>query len=60
MSNMSYCRFSNTLEDLLDCYENIDDASELSEGEQGARASLIELCYDIALSHCYEVGQRIS
>lgn len=25
MSNMSYCRFRNTLQDLQDCYDNITD-----------------------------------
>ena len=59
MGNMSYCRFSNTLEDLDDCYENIDDASELSKGEQEARTRLIKLCCDIALDYCDEVGQHI-
>jgi hypothetical protein len=28
MGNMSYCRFSNTLGDLGDCYENMDDTPE--------------------------------
>jgi len=46
MSNMSYCRFQNTLEDLEDCYENIHDEidEEESESEYQARKELIELC----------------
>lgn len=32
MSNMSYCRFQNTLGDLGDCYENMDD-NDLSKDE---------------------------
>ena len=47
MGNMGYCRFSNTLSDLQDCYENMDD-DDLSEGEEKARLRLIKLCRDIA------------
>ncbi len=36
MGNMSYCRFENTLGDLQDCYDNIDDP-DLSESEKRAR-----------------------
>lgn len=42
MSNMSYCRFQNTLEDLRDCFEHIDD--DLSPDECRARQSLIRVC----------------
>ena len=48
MGNMSYCRFTNTLEDLRDCYDNIDDIEDLSEEEARARERLIKLCKDIA------------
>ena len=48
MSNMSYCRFQNTLQDLKDCYNNIDETKELSREEFYARKQLIELCKDIA------------
>jgi hypothetical protein len=46
---MSYCRFGNTLNDLRDCYENMDD--ECSEHENKKRALLIDLCHDIAESY---------
>lgn len=46
MSNMSYCRFHNTVGDLQDCYDHIDD--ELSVEEIEARRELINLCLDIA------------
>ena len=46
MGNMSYCRFTNTLEDLEDCYDHMDD-SNLSKEEERARARMIELCLDI-------------
>ena len=48
MSNMSYCRFENTLHDLQDCEENIHDTADLSEEERQARESLIEVCVNIA------------
>ena len=47
MSNMAYCRFQNTLNDLRDCYEHLDDKFE-SEDEERARASLMKLCRKIA------------
>jgi hypothetical protein len=47
MANMSYCRFENTLNDLRDCYRNIDE-TDLSRTEAAARKQLIELCQLIA------------
>jgi hypothetical protein len=47
MANMSYCRFHNTLEDLRDCYDNMDDG-DMSEAEKQARKRLIQLCREIA------------
>lgn len=47
MSNMSYCRFRNTLDDLRDCADVINDTSDLSHEEAQARRSLIQLCRDI-------------
>lgn len=41
MSNMSYCRFRNTLEDFIDCVENLED-HELSEEEALARYRMIK------------------
>jgi hypothetical protein len=46
--NMSYTRFQNTLEDLKDCYNNIEDISYMSADELRARKKLIELCQEIA------------
>lgn len=45
MSNMSYCRFRNTLEDLRDCYDNMDDAHT---DDRRARVALLKLCKQIA------------
>jgi hypothetical protein len=46
--NMSYVRFQNTLEDLKDCYNYIEDISYMSADELQARKKLIELCQEIA------------
>lgn len=46
MSNMSYCRFENTYDDLLDCYEHVND-DDLSDLENNYRDMLIQLCQDI-------------
>ena len=52
MSNMSHCRFQNTLEDLRDCYaamgaiDNPDE--ELSHEEAIALQRLVRLCRMVA------------
>ena len=46
MSNMSYCRFRNTLNDLQDCYNNMEE-DDLSIEEKQARQQLIQLCRNI-------------
>ncbi|MFC1453662.1 hypothetical protein ACFLQL_00595 [Verrucomicrobiota bacterium] len=56
MGNMSYCRFQNTLADLLDCQEHMDD--KLSGEEERARDRLIEACKEIAETE--EVAERVS
>lgn len=52
MSNMSYCKFQNTLNDLEDCYDTIGD--QLSPDEERARKKLIDLCEKIAMYIQYE------
>ena len=47
MSNMSYCRFTNTALNLEDCSEHMDD-EDLSDSEEKAKKRLIKLCQDIA------------
>ena len=47
MSNMSYCRFENTLADLRDCENNMNE-SDLSKEEKRARIELIQICERIA------------
>lgn len=47
MANMIYVRFQNTVTDLRDCYEHIDNEN-LSKEENRARTRLITLCRQIA------------
>lgn len=46
MSNMSYCRFENTANDLRDCLDHPGDA-DLSQSEKNARETLLALCRDV-------------
>lgn len=57
MTNMSYCRFRNTLGDMQDCWNQIEalldqDPTEFDkiddQEERHARMLLIELCLDVA------------
>ena len=59
MPNMSYCRYENTLSDLRDCYENLEESEGLSETEKESRERLIRLCVDIALEFGHEVGDAV-
>jgi hypothetical protein len=52
MSNMSYCRFQNTLSDLRECYDNLHDV--LGDDEARARQKLLRVCFDI-MSECSNV-----
>jgi len=48
MSNMSYCRFENTVLDLIDCRNAIEEPDEeLSFREENAKRELIEICREI-------------
>lgn len=47
MANMAHCRFSNTVTDLQDCYDHIDDDLR-SDAEIRAHARLVTLCRQIA------------
>lgn len=40
MSNMSYCRFQNTLRDLQDCLDYLDDELD-DEDEENARKEML-------------------
>lgn len=60
MSNMSYCRFGNTLRDLEDCADALDqgEVEDMSESEKGARKDLIALCVRIAKDYGEQAGGR--
>lgn len=47
MSNMSYCRFENTMNDLRDCLNHIHRKAE-NEYDEQARQSMIELFREIS------------
>jgi hypothetical protein len=47
MSNMSYCRFQNTLSDLRDCADALEDEDPISEDEAKAALSLVKECIAI-------------
>lgn len=46
MANMSYCRFRNTLDDLVDCQYNFEDITSKEELEAAKR--LVKVCREIA------------
>lgn len=48
MSNMSYCRFQNTLSDLQDCEQALNEQYKLSDRELDAAVRLIKCCHRIA------------
>jgi hypothetical protein len=47
MGNMGYCRFQNTVDDLADCQDHLDDELTSKE-EERARKRLIRICKEIA------------
>lgn len=55
MANMSYCRFQNTVVDLQDCFDHIDD-EDLSKEENRARTHLVTVCRQIAAMFDDEAG----
>lgn len=48
MSNMNYCKYTNTLADLAACKEAMFESEELSPEETQARQQLIIMCHSIA------------
>ena len=48
MSNMSYCRFNNTVNDLEDCRDALDSGEISSQEEKKKAKRLIEICKEIA------------
>jgi len=62
MSNMSYCRFQNTLRDLQDCNYALDEAingneeDKLSREEAGALVEMIGVMEEILETMGYSLG----
>lgn len=54
MSNMGYCRFENTLNDLRDCWEHWDDIDKDSEEEHRAQEKMLKLCQRIVNNYSEE------
>ena len=60
MANMSYCRFSNTLADLQEAYDNahtFDDKS-LTEEEREAFIELVKLCMRFAGDYAEDCKEK--
>jgi hypothetical protein len=45
MANMSYCRFENTLNDLVDCINNIHEEAE-NQRDERARKEMIRFLFE--------------
>lgn len=60
MSNMSYCRFENTYNDLVDCYHALNseegEDKNLSKDEKIHKDKLIKLANKIARDHAEDYG----
>ena len=50
MGNMAYCRFRNTVKDLEECKEALENEDIESAEEKKKAKALIELCREIANS----------
>lgn len=48
MGNMSYCRFQNTVRDLQDCVNAMNNGLELSKEELNSFIRMVNLCRDVA------------
>ena len=46
--NMSYCRYENTVEDMVDAIDHLSDVDDLSDEEEAARNKFIRLCHFVA------------
>lgn len=47
MSNMSYCRWQNTLDDLRDCAASLQLCDPLSREERAAALATLQLCAEM-------------
>jgi len=53
MANMTYCRFQNTLKDLQDCFDALNDEpiDELSGDELASAKDMLLLCEEFIQEH---------
>ena len=54
MTNMSYCRFENTANDLEDCFDNWNEDDDLSESEKEAKEKIVYLAQEIVALNTLE------
>ena len=57
--NMSYCRFENTVNDMLDCVNNMDISESASTYEKRARKQFVEICAQVAEQYREELEDEI-
>lgn len=48
---MSYCRFENTVNDMIDCINNMDISESASTYEKRARKKFVELCAQVVADY---------
>jgi hypothetical protein len=58
MANMSYCRFENTYNELIDCIENLNKTAE-NERDEFYRKRLIELMIETVESGDAEEALKV-
>ena len=56
--NMSYCRFENTVNDMIDCINNMELDEYASEHEKRARKRFVELCAQVAKDYSDELEEE--
>ena len=54
---MSYCRFENTVNDMMDCINNMDISESASDYEKYARKRFVELCAQVVTDHGDELEE---
>ena len=59
MANMAHCRFENTLNDLTDCEDNLDEMlnhGDMDSIEYQKAHSLLKMCNRIAANYYEDYG----
>ena len=55
---MSYCRFENTVNDMIDCIENMDISEDATDYEKHARKMFVKLCAQVVADYGYELEEE--